>query len=191
MDPWARKSTLGGQRIRTEMNAREAGMLRSLVESMNGMLEKRRQEAPEDDLTRLTGMRLAGTEPPRDAALARLLPDFHRPEAEADPVEQEMQAIQSGGLRSLHELGIIEAKQSAAALILATVPAEGGRVSLTREQAELWLRGINDVRLVLGSVIGVDADTPDRLPEDDPRASYLDVYHWMTWMQDSLLDAVG
>lgn len=190
MRGWTRKSTLSGPKIRTEIDAREAGVLRSLVESVNGMLDKRRQEAPEDDMTRLTGIKVAGTQPPGDAALARLLPDFHRPEAEADPIEQEMQSIQAGGLRSLHELGVIDAKQSAATLILATVPAEGGRISLTPEQADMWLRGVNDVRLVLGTVIGVNADTPDRLPDDDPRASYLDVYHWLTWMQDSLLDAI-
>jgi hypothetical protein len=31
---------------------------------------------------------------------------------------------------------------------------------------------------------------PDELPPDDPRASHLPVYHWLTWMQESLIQAV-
>ena len=31
---------------------------------------------------------------------------------------------------------------------------------------------------------------PDELPPDDPRASHLPVYHWLTWVQESLIQAV-
>ena len=61
---------------------------------------------------------------------------------------------------------------------------------LTREQADSWLTGLNDVRLALGTTLGIDADTPDQLEEDDPRAPHLDVYHWLTWMQDSLVQVL-
>ena len=35
------------------------------------------------------------------------------------------------------------------------------------------------------------ADTPDELDPADPRAPHLDIYHWLTWMQDSLVQALA
>ena len=76
-------------------------------------------------------------------------------------------------------------------MVLQTVPAEGGKVVLTPEQADAWLAALNDVRLALGTNLGIDADTPDELEPGDPRAPHLDVYHWLTWMQDSLVQALA
>lgn len=50
---------------------------------------------------------------------------------------------------------------------------------------------LTDVRLALGVVLEIDADTPEQFPPEDPRAPHLDVYHWLTWMQDSLLQAMA
>ena len=30
-------------------------------------------------------------------------------------------------------------------------------------------------------------DMPDQLPDDDPRGQHLGVYHWLTFVQDSLV----
>jgi hypothetical protein len=62
---------------------------------------------------------------------------------------------------------------------------------LTDEQAQAWLFALNDVRLALGTVLDVTEDMPDELPPDDPRAPHLGVYHWLTWVQDSLIHAVS
>jgi hypothetical protein len=40
-------------------------------------------------------------------------------------------------------------------------------------------------------VLDVTEDMPDELPPDDPRAPHLGVYHWLTWVQDSLIQAVS
>ena len=40
-------------------------------------------------------------------------------------------------------------------------------------------------------LLDIDDDTPDHLDPEDPRAPHLDVYHWLTWMQDSLLQALA
>jgi hypothetical protein len=32
---------------------------------------------------------------------------------------------------------------------------------------------------------------PDELPADDPRAPHLVVYHWLTWVQESLIQALA
>jgi hypothetical protein len=187
---WTRKNSLSGPKLRSELDAHEASVLRSLVASVLGMLEDRAKQAPHDDLAALTGLRTGDPTPPDIPALQRLLPEFHRPDADATVHPDDESADLNGALRSLHEPGIIDSKLAAGAVILRTVPEDGGKVVLNPEQAEAWLYGLNDVRLALGATLGIDADTPEVLDDDDPRAPHLDVYHWLTWMQDSLVQAL-
>lgn len=170
------------------MDAREAAVLRSLVGAVCGLLTERAGSAPEDELAALTGMRTGNSAPPSDPQLLRLLPDFHRSEPGSPDADR---AQLNAALRSLHEPDIIEAKVAAGSVVLRTVPADGGKVVLTPEQADAWLTALNDVRLALGTVLEIDDETPDQLEPDDPRAPHLDVYHWLTWMQDSLLQALA
>lgn len=185
---WSRKNSLSGLKLRSELDAREAEVLLSLVGAVTGLLTDRARSAPEDDLAALTGLQVGNTTPPEDPRVLRLLPEFHRPEPGSPDADR---AELNSALRSLHEPDIIEAKLSAGAVILETVPAGGGKIVLTPEQADAWLNALNDVRLALGTALGIDAGTPDHLDSGDPRAPHLDVYHWLTWMQDSLLQAMA
>ena len=75
-----------------------------------------------------------------------------------------------------------------------SLPAGGGRVRLTEADAQAWLRAINDVRLTLGVILDVTDDFDDQVEDlspDDPRATYVGVYQWLAYLQDSLLDALG
>ena len=83
----------------------------------------------------------------------------------------------AAGLRSLHEPALIEAKDSAASVVLDTLPESGGKVELTPDQADAWLTALNDVRLALGTALDVSEDMPEELPSDDPRAAHIGVYH--------------
>ncbi|NMD95098.1 MULTISPECIES: DUF2017 domain-containing protein [unclassified Rhodococcus] len=190
MRPWIRKNSLSGPKLRSEMDAHEASVLRSLVASVLGMLEDRAGQAPQDDLAQLTGLRTGNATPPDNPAVRRLLPDFHRLEQDSAQHADDESADLNGAMRSLHEPDIIDAKLAAGAMILRTVPETGGRVVLTPEQAESWLYALNDVRLALGATLDIDDDTPEVLDDDDPRAPHLDVYHWLTWVQDSLVQAL-
>lgn len=185
---WSRKTSLGGPKLRSEMDAHEAEILRSLVGAVTGLLTDRARSAPEDDLAALTGLQLGNTTPPEDPRLRRLLPDFHRSEPGSPDADR---ADLNSALRSLHEPEIIESKVAAGLVILETLPPQGGKITLNPEQADAWLNALNDVRLALGTALGIEADTPDHLDEDDPRAPSLEVYHWLTWMQDSLLQAMA
>ncbi|MGF7125177.1 DUF2017 domain-containing protein [Rhodococcus sp. AG1013] len=189
MRTWTRKNSLGGLKLRSEMDGHEAAVLRSLVTSVSGLLEERAASAPTDELAALTGLRTGNSETPSDEVLARLLPDFQRADPDRPDDDSERGNVNSA-LRSLHEPEIIDEKIAAGSVVLQTVPAEGGKVVITPEQADAWLAALNDVRLALGTNIGIDADTPDELEEGDPRAPHLDVYHWLTWMQDSLVQAL-
>ncbi|MBV8541358.1 MAG: DUF2017 domain-containing protein [Pseudonocardiales bacterium] len=176
MNGWRRRGGL----VVTALSEREAGLLRGLVGQVRDMLAARVAATPPDELAELTGITVGPTTAPTDRVLARLLPDFHREDATL-----------SGGLRALHEPELVAVKDGVAGVVLDTCPARGGRVRLSDEQAQAWLSALNDVRLALGTVLEVTEDMPDELPPEDPRAAHLVVYHWLTWVQESLIQALA
>ena len=176
MNGWRRR----GRLLTATLSEQEAGLLRGLVGQVREMLAARVAAAPQDELAELTGITPGPTTAPEDRVLARLLPDFHR--------EDDMLA---GAMRALHEPELLAAKDGVARVVLDTCPAHGGRVRLTDEQAQAWLCALNDLRLALGTVLEVTEDMPDVLPPDDPRAPHLGVYHWLTWVQESLIHALS
>lgn len=177
MKGWARRR---GGAVTADFEQPEAALLRSMVSQLREMLGARAGEHPRDELAELTGITAGPTTAPADRVLARLLPDFHREDESL-----------SGGMRSLHEPELLAEKDGVAAVVLDTCPSGGGRVRLSDEQAQAWLSALNDVRLALGTILDVDEDMPDELPPDDPRAAHLPVYHWLTWVQESLIQALS
>ncbi|MGH3908227.1 MAG: DUF2017 domain-containing protein [Pseudonocardiaceae bacterium] len=176
MNGWRRR---GGLVVAT-LSEQEAGLLRGLVGQVRDMLGARIAATPQDELAELTGITTGPTTAPEDRVLARLLPDFHREDSAL-----------SGGMRSLHEPELLAEKDGVAGVVLDTCPPNGGRIRITDEQAQAWLTALNDVRLALGVLLEVTEDMPDELPPDDPRAQHLGVYHWLTWVQESLIQAVS
>jgi hypothetical protein len=115
-----------------------------------------------------------------DPVMARLLPPGHAsdPEIAAD-------------YRDLTEAGLRSGKADDLAIVRATLPPDGGEVRLDDDQARAWLRTTNDLRLALGTRLGVTADTE---PPEDPageEGSQLAVYYWLTAGQGSLVDALA
>lgn len=176
MNGWRRRGGL----VVASLSEREAGLLRGLVGQVRDMLAARVAAIPQDELAELTGITAGPTTAPADRVLARLLPDFHREDA-----------MLSGGLRALHEPELVAIKDGMAGVVLDTCPARGGRVRLSDEQAQAWLSALNDVRLALGTALEVTEDMPDELSPEDPRAAHLAVYHWLTWVQESLIQALA
>ncbi|MEV4312737.1 DUF2017 domain-containing protein [Actinocrispum sp. NPDC049592] len=184
MNPWRRE----GELIVTEMERQEAAVLRAMVSQVNDMLLARSDEAPQDELAELTGIRTGPSTSPDDPILSRLLPDFHRLDDD-NPTKEALDS--AAALRSLHEPALLEQKTGVAAIVLETCPPEGGQVRLDMEQADAWLSALNDVRLALGTALDVDDDMPDELPDDDPRSGHLPVYHWLTLVQEELVHALS
>jgi hypothetical protein len=115
-----------------------------------------------------------------DPVLDRLLPPGHTgdPEIAAD-------------YRDLTEASLRSGKAEDLAIVRATLPPDGGEVRLDDEQARAWLRTTNDLRLALGTRLGITAETE---PPDDPvddEGSQLTVYYWLTAVQGSLVDALA
>lgn len=186
MRKWKRVDTAEGPRFRSALAAHEAALLRNLVASLVGMLDDRESSSPADELEQITGMRTGNSTPPEDATMSRLLPDFFRPQSEHPAGSATAESL-NGALRSLHEPAIISAKREAAQRLLQTCPAQGGRFELTEEDANAWIAAVNDVRLALGTMLGVGPDGPDRLPPAHPMSGHLDVYHWLTVLQEYLV----
>jgi hypothetical protein len=185
--PWERVRDT----VTTKIDRQESAVLRGLVSQMDEMLRSRQSEAPQDELAAMTGIRTGPSSAPDDPILSRLLPDFHRLDREDVSEDAEKQDRDSAAaLRSLHEPDLIDLKTGVAGVLLDTCPPGGGTVKLSVEQADAWLSALNDVRLALGTTLGVAEDMPDELPDDDPRAPHLGVYHWLTWMQESLVTAL-
>ena len=176
MRDWRRS----GDHFVATLERQEAQLLRALVGQIRDILAARAAEAPTDELAKITGIREGPSKPPDDRVLARLLPDYSRDDPEL-----------SSGLRTLHEPELIDAKSEVAAIVLQTCPSSGGRVRLDREQAAAWLSALNDVRLALGTALEVTEDMPDDLPPSDPRAPHLGVYHWLTYVQETLVQAMS
>lgn len=192
MRKWKRVDTADGPRFRSALAPHEAALLVNLVTSLTGMFDERESASPPDELEQITGMKTGNTEPPEDATLGRLLPDFHKPldDPPAGPESAESTAsVESlnAALRSLHEPEIIDAKRTAAQRVLDTVPDGGGRLELTEDDANAWIAAVNDVRLALGTMLGVGPEGPDRLSADHPLAGHLDVYQWLTVLQEYLV----
>ena len=119
---------------------------------------------------------------PQDPALARLLPDAYRDDPDA-----------AGEFRRFTEESLRNAKQESARIVLDTLPADGGPVKLSGEQAQSWLRALNDVRLALGVRLGVTEEFEEQWQEldpVDPRWAAFEVYAWLGAVQESLVQAL-
>ena len=182
MRKWKRVDTAAGPRFRSALAAHEAALLHSLVSSLVGMLDDRESSAPADELQEITGIRFGNSQPPQDSTMKRLLPDFYRPESGSADVEG-----LNSALRGLHEPEIIDAKRQAAQRLLQTVPTGGGKFELTEADAQAWAAAVNDIRLALGAMLDIGPDGPDRLPADHPMSGHLDVYQWLTVLQEYLV----
>ena len=134
-----------------------------------------------DDLARLLGQTGPAT-PPDDPVLARLLPDAYADDAEA-----------AGDFRRFTEQELRDGKAAAARTVLATLPEEGGRIRLSDEEGQVWLRALNDVRLALGVRLSITEDFDARaadLDPADPRSAYMWIYDWLTFLQETLVRAL-
>ncbi len=129
------------------------------------------------------GLADTDTGTPEDPALARLLPDAYRDDAEA-----------AGEFRRFTEHSLRTAKQENARIVLDTLPAGGGSVKLSGEQAQCWLRTLNDVRLALGVRLEVTEEFEQQwqdLDPVDPRTAAFEVYAWLGGVQESLVQALS
>ena len=67
-------------------------------------------------------------------------------------------------------------------------------LELEPARAESWLRSFTDLRLALATRLEVEADDDERwaaLPDDDPRSQAHDIYQWVGYLQETLVEALS
>ena len=113
---------------------------------------------------------------PGDPSLRRLFPPAY------DEEDDEL------AYRDLMGGELLDGRRAALQLVAETVD----RDRLSAEEAETWLRALNDLRLVLGTRLDVQEDTfAEQLRPDDPRAPALAVYGYLSWLQEQLVAALS
>ena len=130
---------------------------------------------------------LADHPDPDDPAVERLFPDVY-PEDPAAAAE----------FRRFTEADLKAAKLDQAKTVLSDLLETGGEIRLPDEKADLWLRALTDVRLALGTRLGVQDETDIETELDDavgrnptsPRVGQLSVYAYLTYLQESLVGAL-
>jgi Domain of unknown function (DUF2017) len=112
----------------------------------------------------------------RDPSLRRLFPPAYDDEAEESAYQE------------LAGDSLLDGRRAALELLAGTVD----RDRLSAEEADAWLRALNDLRLVLGSRLDVQEDTfAADLRPDDPNAPALAVYGYLSWIQEQLVAALS
>jgi hypothetical protein len=164
-----------GQGIPVRLEEVEVALLLSLAAQMVDLLAP---PADEDPLVALVGIDPDATVP-EDPALQRLLPDAYSDDPEAAAQFRRFTE------RDLRESKVVNAREVAAELAEAD-----GVVMVTEERLGAWLGFLNDTRLTIGSRLGITEENHAELaglPDDDPRAGLFQVYDWLTFLQESLV----
>jgi len=72
-----------------------------------------------------------------------------------------------------------------------TLRETAGRELLTPEEADAWLRALNDARLVLGTRLDITEDFDwDAFDASDPQAPEIALYAYLSWLQEQLVEAM-
>ena len=167
-----------GGGAKAKLDAIESEVLAGVASQLLQLVEQ--PELGDDPLAALVGLAPGDVEPPDDPVLLRLLPDAYRDDPAA-----------AGDFRRYTDAELRTAKRAAARTVIETLPQGGGSMVLDRDQADAWLGCLNDLRLALGTSVGVTEDLdPNDLEPDDPRVEPLQVYLWLGMLQESLLSCL-
>ena len=173
----------------------EADLIRSLASQLVELLRNEVAAPNEADDPLEAMLDFSGpTTEPDDPVLARLFPTAYPDDPEA---AAEFRRFTEGGLR--------DGKAARAAAIIDDLEEAGLPPELTQDglmidveldqaRAEAWLRSFTDLRLALATRLEVEADDDARwaaLPDDDPRAQAHDIYQWVGYLQETLVDALS
>ncbi len=122
---------------------------------------------------------------PEDPAVARLLPPASRDDAEL-----------AAEFRRLSEADVRATKVASLRLVWESLRAGTGVMSVAEADAPRWAAAITDVRLVLADRLGiVTEEDAERVYEaagadDEADAALATVYTVLTWLQETLLQAI-
>jgi hypothetical protein len=113
---------------------------------------------------------------PDDPTLRRLFPPAYEDDAE----EAEYRQLMHGEL--------VDGRRQALRVLETTADRE----RLGENELHAWLGALNDLRLALGTRLGVTEEVYERdLDPRDPQAYDLAVYAYLTWLQEHIVEATS
>lgn len=175
-------------------SAFEADLLRSLAGQLIELLRNEAAAPSEttDDLEALLDFS-GPTTAPEDPVLARMFPNAYPEDDEA-----------AADFRRFTESNLRNGKAAAAGVVIDTLeeaglpdePEDGLFIDVELDQAaaQTWLRSFTDMRLAIGTRLDVedgDEELWDAMPGDDPRSAVHDIYIWLGFLQETLVEALS
>jgi uncharacterized protein DUF2017 len=122
---------------------------------------------------------LDGDAGPDDAVLQRLYPAAYRDDPEA---ETEFRALTESSLRTGRSERIAACRADLVG---------GSDIDLSdADAARRWIQILNDLRLALGTRLGITEDDEPDLDPTDPAAQPWVVYYWLTAVQDAVVQGL-
>jgi hypothetical protein len=177
-----------GSGYRCRLEPEEAALIRQLADELAALIEDETggpagSAGSADELERMLAVPSESPPRPSDPVMSRLFPDAY---ADDDDAAAEFRRLAQGDLSA--------GKLAALTLLRDSIGERGGDVAIDDDAAQQWLTALNDLRITLGTVVGVTDDNADELadlPPDDPRADLFAVYDFLTYLQGTLVEAVA
>lgn len=178
--------------VRVGLDSAEVVLLASLAGQVRAMLA---DDLPEDladgsaDPLDVLAVTRADVSPPHDPVMRRLLPDAYRDDPE--PASE---------FRRLMDADVRIQKCAALQQVIDDLAGPGTskgderRFLLPEEAAERWLYALTDIRLALGTALGITEDMTEELESLEPgsqRFMQLGIYDFVTWLQDAIVRVVS
>jgi hypothetical protein len=172
----------------------EEDLLRSLasqlVELLRNEVATPGSDDPLEDMLDFTGP----TSEPEDPVLARLFPTAYPHDEEA-----------AGEFRRFTEGTLRDGKARGATMIIETLREAGlpeeleenglvVDVELSQPDALAWMKSLTDIRLALATRLGVEEGDEEywhSLPDEDPRTHVHDIYEWVGFLQETLVQSLS
>lgn len=167
-------------RIVVRVDDDEKAVLQQLVTQLLELIEPDVSPSSSDPLAELMNL---GTDVPKpdDPAKLRLFPDAYAQDSDA-----------SAEFRRYTQGALAELKVANAHTVEATLSRSGNKLTLSEAEAFAWMGTLNDVRLTIGVRLGVtEENSEELLNESHPNSMMAHIYHWLTYLQDSLIHAVA
>jgi len=166
-----------GNQVLLELEEIEVELLNSLIGQLLELLHDPEESEHIDPLAQLVGLN-GPTVISEDPVLARLFPDAY-PDDENN----------SADFRRFTQPDLQRQKQQNAHLVRDSLKGFPGEHQVTDELLSPWLLTINDLRLALGTRIGLQNETEVQL-NDDTLTPIFGIYDWLSGLQSSLVEVL-
>lgn len=175
----------GDGRFTVTLDEVERGLITSLATQVLDLVTPPHSAASDDPLAAIVGSMDEPVAAPDDVALARLFPDAYREDPES---AQDFRRFTEHDLR-------LEKCARARRVQESVVTSDEGDTTFIfdEESALIWLGFLNDVRLILGTRLGISEDWQEGLESmsvSDPRIGLFHLYDWLTYIQETLIQSV-